>query len=161
MSTKEDHLPTEYIPIENSGTKWTSGRRATKEEVPDSRGELGRLSIGSESRSTGRTSETDGHDLALGLASLDSRGQERAVGQLRAREYSVIVDVAGLDRRSAQVVSTRQSAGTHVGQIDRRQTSGTEESTRCSFKLRHDMWGVLRVAYTLRKAIGNASIESS
>ncbi len=75
-----------HVPIENRAAEWTSAARPAEEDVPDGVAEGSRLGRGAEARGASRTAEGNRDDLALGLASLNLRSEERAVGELRARE---------------------------------------------------------------------------
>lgn len=57
------------------------------------------MAVRRESSSSGGSSQTNGDNLAFGLASLNVRRKEPAVRELRAGEDGVVVDVADLEKR--------------------------------------------------------------
>ena len=77
------------VPIEDGASKGTSAARSAQEQVPNSVAEGSGLGRGAEARSARRTTEGDRHDLALGLAGLYLRGEERAVRQITSWEVRI------------------------------------------------------------------------
>ena len=86
------------LPIKHGAAERTSTARTAEEEVPDSVGELRSLRVGAEDRVGASAAERDHRDLALRLASLDGGREELAVGEICAREGSVVPIGACLQR---------------------------------------------------------------
>ena len=70
----------EHEPIQDSAAKGSGGAGATEEEIPNGLSEGLRFTVAGEADSTGSTAETEGDDLARGLACLDVGGEGAAVG---------------------------------------------------------------------------------
>ena len=82
--------------VQDSATERSGGAGSSQEQVPKGISEGGSLIVRAESCGTSRTTETEGHNFTLGLTCLDIRCEESAIGQLRAWEDRVVVDIANL-----------------------------------------------------------------
>lgn len=69
---KVKHGDGQNAPIEDRAAERTGRARTTKEEVPNGVRELRCLSIGREASGSSRTTQRNGDNLALGLASLNA-----------------------------------------------------------------------------------------
>ena len=124
-----------HIPIEDSAAEGTGAARSAEEEIPDSVTEGGSLVRRGEASSTGSATERYGHDLALGLAGLNVRGDEGAVGKVRAREHRVSRSAANLckDISTPSLQSALDGAWlneTYVREIKRWKASRIEEDVQ-------------------------------
>ena len=97
------------LPVEHGATERPSAAGTTKEKVPDRVGELRGLGVGAEDRIASGAAERNESDLALGLATLNSRGEELAVRKVGARERSVVVVGAGLMGKNVCGLSTQSN----------------------------------------------------
>lgn len=87
------------VPIEDGVSEGTCRAGASEEGVPDGVSKSAGLGGRGEASSASGTAETDGDHLSLGLAGLDSRGEEGTVWQLSTREGRVSSNATDLHAR--------------------------------------------------------------
>ena len=95
------------VPIEDRTAEWTGRARSSEEDIPDVVSELLRLRIGTEGWIGSPTAQTDCDQLSLGLAGLDSGGQELTVREICAGEGASVPVRAGLFGQFG-IMSTRR-----------------------------------------------------